>query len=102
MFAIFTTGGKQYKVSVNDVFYTDNILAKVGEQVTFDQILMVDDQIGTPYLPNAKVVCEVQKQGKQAKLLIIKHISQKHHTKRQGHRQDYTRLIVRDIKITKG
>jgi large subunit ribosomal protein L21 len=99
MFAIFTTGNKQYKVSVNDVFYAEKIEGKVGDQITFDQILMVDNNIGTPYVADAKVICEIQKQGKQPKLLIIKHISQKHHTKRQGHRQPYTKLIVKDIKV---
>jgi large subunit ribosomal protein L21 len=98
MFAIFEAGSKQYKVSVNDTFFAEKVEGKEGDTVTFDHVLMIDTNIGTPYLANAKVVCQIQKQGKQEKLLIIKHISQKHHTKRQGHRQPYTKLVVKEIK----
>jgi len=97
MFAIFTTGNKQYKVAVNDTIYIEKITGKAGDKVTFDQVLMIDDKIGTPYIDKANVVCEIIKQGKQPKLTIIKHISQKHHTKKQGHRQPYTKLIVKEI-----
>ncbi|MDR3329658.1 MAG: 50S ribosomal protein L21 [Mycoplasmataceae bacterium] len=98
MFAIFETGSKQYKVSVNDIIYAEKIEGKINDKVEFDKVLMIDKTIGAPYIANAKVICEIQKQGKQEKLLIIKHISQKHHTKRQGHRQPYTKLIVKEIK----
>ncbi|GHU48737.1 50S ribosomal protein L21 [Bacilli bacterium] len=98
MFAIFETGNKQYKVTTGDSFFAEKIEGKVGDTITFDKVLMIDQEIGKPYLTNAKVVCQIEKQGKQDKLLIIKHISQKHHTKRQGHRQPYTKLIVKEIK----
>ena len=98
MFAIFETGAKQYKVSVNDVIYTEKILGNVGDQITFDKVLMIDEKIGQPYLSNASVVCEIKKQAKRDKILIIKHIPQKHHTKRQGHRQFYTQLLIKEIK----
>lgn len=97
MFAIFQTGGKQYKVQVNDVIYAEKLEAKEKEEITFSEVLMVDDKIGTPFVKGAKVVCEVEKLGKQSKMVIIKHISQKHHTKTQGHRQPYIKLVVRKI-----
>lgn len=97
MFAIFETGNKQYKVTLNDTFFAEKIEGKSGDKIVFDKVLMIDQAIGTPYLPNTSVVCEIVKQGKQEKLLIIKHISQKHHTKRQGHRQPYTQLVVKEI-----
>jgi large subunit ribosomal protein L21 len=98
MFAIFETGAKQYKVSVNDIIYTEKLLGNVGEEVKFDKVLMIDDKVGQPFLANATVVCEIKKQGKKDKILIIKHIPQKHHTKKQGHRQLYTQLLVKEIK----
>jgi large subunit ribosomal protein L21 len=98
MFAILRTGNKQYKVSVNDIIYTEKLEGKVGDKIVFDQILMVDNQIGTPLLSGATVVGEITKQGKQPKLVIIKHISQKHHTKKQGHRQPYTQVKIKEIK----
>ncbi|MDR0985740.1 MAG: 50S ribosomal protein L21 [Mycoplasmataceae bacterium] len=97
MFAIFETGNKQYKVSQNDNFFAEKIEGKQGDKITFDKVLMIDSEIGNPYLAKAKVVCEIVKQGKKEKLLIIKHISQKHHTKKQGHRQPYTKLVVKEI-----
>ncbi len=97
MFAIFTTGGKQYKVSANDVIYAEKLDVKAGDTITFDKVLMIDSEVGAPYLDNAKVICEVEKQGKQPKIDIIHHRSQKHHTKRQGHRQPYTKLVVKEI-----
>ncbi len=98
MFAIFETGGKQYKVSVNDTIYAEKIEGKVGDKITFDKVLMCGDKIGMPYVQGSSVVCEIVKQGKQPKITIIKHISQKHHTKKQGHRQPYTKLVVKEIK----
>ncbi|MDE6477451.1 MAG: 50S ribosomal protein L21 [Mycoplasmoidaceae bacterium] len=98
MFAIFETGGKQYKVSVNDTIYAEKIEGKIGDKITFDKVLMCGDKIGMPYVQGASVVCEIVKQGKQPKITIIKHISQKHHTKKQGHRQPYTKLVVKEIK----
>jgi large subunit ribosomal protein L21 len=97
MFAIFETGSKQYKVTEKDTFFAEKIEGKSGDRIVFDKVLMLDKEIGTPYLPKASVICEIVKQGKQEKLLIIKHISQKHHTKRQGHRQPYTQLVVKEI-----
>ncbi len=99
MFAIIEIGGKQYKVAIKDEIYVEKIDKKVGEIIKIDKVLMVDDKIGTPYLPNAFVECEIAKQGKQKKLTIIHHISQKHHTRKYGHRQPYTKLIVKSIKF---
>ena len=98
MFAIFETGGKQYKVQVNDTIFTEKIEGKIGDKITFDKVLMIGDKIGMPYVQGVSVVCEIVKQGKQPKITIIKHISQKHHTKKQGHRQPYTKLVVKEIK----
>jgi large subunit ribosomal protein L21 len=98
MFAIFEVGSKQYKVSLNDTIYVEKQLGNVGDQIVFDKVIMTNDQIGQPYLNNVSVICEIKKHGKQEKLLIIKHIPQKHHTKKQGHRQPYTQLLVKEIK----
>ncbi|MBP5256806.1 MAG: 50S ribosomal protein L21 [Mycoplasma sp.] len=98
MFAIIEVGGKQYKVTEKDEIYVEKLSNKVGEKVKLDKVLMVDDKIGTPYIKDAYVECEVLKQGKQPKLIIIHHISQKHHTRKYGHRQPYTKLFVKTIK----
>jgi large subunit ribosomal protein L21 len=98
MFAIISLGSKQYKVEENSVIYTEKIEKANGEKIVIDQVLMVDDVVGTPYVEGAQVICEIEKQLKGEKIDIIKHRSQKHHTKRQGHRQQLTKLIVKQIK----
>ena len=97
MFAIFQTGGKQYQVKANDEIYVEKLDLKENSKIEFTEVLMVDDKVGNPYVKGAKVVCEVVKQGKQPKILIVKHLPQKHHTKTRGHRQPYTKLVVKEI-----
>lgn len=99
MFAIFETGSKQYKVQKGDVIYVEKLDNKEGETVSFSKVLMVDNNVGKPYLENAKVTCKVEKQGKQKKIFIIKHKRYTRSLKRQGHRQPYTKLSVTDISV---
>ena len=99
MKAVIKVGGKQVLVSKNDVIYVEKIDAEVGKDVTFDQVLMVDDKIGNPYVKGAKVVCTVEKQGKKKKIIVFKYNPKKKYRKKQGHRQPYTKLVVK--KITK-
>lgn len=98
MFAIFETGGKQYKVSVGDVIYVEKLDVAVGKEIKFDKVLMTSNKIGSPQVNGALVTATVEKQGKQKKIRIIKFKSKKHYYKRQGHRQPYTKLLIKDIK----
>ncbi len=98
MFAIFETGSKQYKVQKGDTIYVEKIDSAEGTSITFDKVLMIDSKIGNPYLKGATITCKVEKQGKQKKILIIKHKRYSRLLKRQGHRQPYTKLTVVDIK----
>lgn len=98
MFAIFQTGGKQYKVQQGENIYVEKLDKKPGEVVVFNEIMMVDSKIGNPYVSGASVSAKVVKHGKQKKIRIIKFKSKKHHLKRQGHRQPYTQLVIESIK----
>lgn len=97
MFAIFTTGGKQYKVSVGDIIYVEKIDQVEGQTVKFENVLMTDSKIGTPTVAGASVTATVEKHGKREKIRIIKFKSKKHYMKRQGHRQPYTKLVITEI-----
>lgn len=97
MFAIIEIGGKQYKVSPEEIIYVEKQEEEVGKTIKIDRVLMIDDKIGKPLLKDACVECEVVKHGKQPKITIIHHISQKHHTRKMGHRQPYTKLLVKKI-----
>lgn len=97
MKAIFVTGGKQYYVSEGDVVYVEKLANEAGSEVTFDEVLFVDGVAGTPTVKGAQVVCEVEKHGKQKKITIFKYKSKKKYRKTQGHRQPYTKLVVKKI-----
>ena len=97
MKAIFETGGKQYYVSENDVIYVEKLPNEAGSEVTFTNVLAVGTKIGTPYVEGAKVVCLVEKHGKQKKIKVFKYIPKKKYRKTQGHRQPYTKLVVKKI-----
>ena len=97
MKAVFTTGGKQYYVSENDVIYVEKLPNEVGSEVTFTEVLALDDKVGTPYVEGAKVTCLVEKHGKQKKIKVFKFRQKKKYRKTQGHRQPYTKLVVKKI-----
>ena len=97
MYAIIKTGGKQYKVAEGDSVFVEKLDAEVGDTVKFDQVLMLDSKIGSPYLTNVTVEGEVIKNGKQKKIRVFKYKSKdRSNRKTQGHRQPYTK-----VKITK-
>ena len=97
MKAIFVTGGKQYYVSEGDIIYVEKLDALVGSEVTFDEVLFVDGKAGNPTVKGAKVVCNVEKHGKQKKIVVFKYHPKKKYRKKQGHRQPYTKLVVKKI-----
>ena len=100
MFAIFVTGGKQYKVSEGDVVFVEKLGVAEGEKVTFDKVLCVNGEtlsVGTPYVQGATVVANVLKNGKSKKIDVIKYKAKKNEKKKIGHRQDYTKIQIEKI-----
>ena len=100
MFAIFVTGGKQYKVAEGDVIFVEKLGVAEGEKVTFDKVLCVNGEtlsVGTPYVAGATVVANVVKNGKSKKIDVIKYKSKKNEKKKIGHRQDYTKIQIAKI-----
>ena len=97
MYAIIVTGGKQYRAEVGDTLYLEKIEAEVGTEVTFDQVLLVGDKVGTPYVEGAKVVATVEKQGRGKKIIVFKMKPKKNYRKKQGHRQAYTKVLINSI-----
>ncbi len=97
MKAIFATGGKQYYVSENDEIFVEKLDVEPGKTIEFKEVLCVGDKTGTPYVDGAKVVCEVVKQGKAKKVLVFKYRPKKKYRNTKGHRQPYTKLVVKKI-----
>lgn len=102
MYAIIATGGKQHKAVVGEVLQIEKLEAAVGAEVEFDRVLLVVDgentQIGTPYVEGAKVVGEVSDQARGDKIEIIKFRRRKHYMRKQGHRQYFTAVKIKEIK----
>ena len=70
MFAIIKTGGKQYRVEKDKTIIVEKIDGEVGSEVTFEEVLMIDDKIGEPVLKGAKVVGEILAQKKDDKVIV--------------------------------
>lgn len=101
MYAIISTGGKQYKVSEGDVVRVEKLDLTEGETVTFDQVLMVSTDtglnVGSPYVANATVTGTVGKDGKGKKVIVYKYKPKKSYHKKQGHRQPFTEVKIEKI-----
>jgi large subunit ribosomal protein L21 len=97
MKAVIETCGKQYYVQEGTVLYLEKLDIEAGKEVKFDNVLVLDGVVGHPYVPNAVVVGEVEKHGKQKKIKIFKYTPKKNYRKTQGHRQPYTKVVIKSI-----
>lgn len=97
MYAIFVVGGKQYRAQEGDTIYVEKLEGEAGSSVSFDQVLIAGDKVGTPYIEGAKVTGTIEKQGLGKKIVVFKYKSKKNERKKQGHRQAYTKVVVNTI-----
>ncbi|NLJ81310.1 MAG: 50S ribosomal protein L21 [Firmicutes bacterium] len=101
MYAVIKTGGKQYRVAEGDTVYVEKLNLEEGEDIVFNEVLLVNSdgktQIGAPYVEGAQVVAKAVKHGKQKKIIVFKYKAKKNYRKKQGHRQPYTKLVIKSI-----
>ncbi len=101
MYAVISTGGKQYKLAQGDVCRIEKLDAEEGASVEIDKVLMIADgdniNIGTPFVDGGKITATVKSHGRAKKVEIMKFRRRKHHQKRTGHRQYYTEIEVTGI-----
>lgn len=97
MKAIFKTGGKQYYVEEKSRVYIEKLNAEAGEAVTFDEVLMVDGKVGSPFVKGATIEAEVIKNGRAKKIKVFKYRPKKKYRRTQGHRQPYTLVEIKKI-----
>ncbi len=106
MFAVIGAGGKQYKVTKNDIFSVEKMNVKPGAEIKIDKVLLAKEgnstHIGSPYLKGSHIVCEVLRQEREAKVTAYKYKKRKSEKKKIGHRRDVTVLKVKEIEIAKG
>ncbi len=105
MYAVFKSGGKQYRVSKGEKLKLEKLEANVGKKVVFDQVLSVgegkDINIGTPYLADAIVEAKVIDEGKDKKIEVVKFKRRKNYKRNFGHRQHYSLIEVTNITVKK-
>jgi large subunit ribosomal protein L21 len=101
MFAVIKSGGRQYKVSVGQTLEVNRLPVEVGEQVHFNEVLLISDAnntlIGSPLVENATVLATATKQGRGEKLIVFRYKPKKRIRHRRGHRQELTILTIDDI-----
>ena len=97
MYAVIKTGGKQYKVAAGDVVKIEKIAGEEGNEVIFNEVLALDDVIGTPLVNGASVKAKVLKQAKDAKVIIFKKKRRQNYRRKNGHRQQITLVKITDI-----
>jgi large subunit ribosomal protein L21 len=102
-FAVIKTGGKQYKVSANDVVKVEKLAGEPGDVVTFDQVLMVgngdDVTVGAPLVAGATVAGHLVHNKKQRTVIIQKKHRRQHFDRRNGHRQILATVRIGEILI---
>jgi large subunit ribosomal protein L21 len=104
MFAVFKTGGKQYRVAAEDVLKVDKIKGEPGEVVEFGEVLAVGGEnvtLGAPTVAGATVAAEVLDQGRGGKIIAFKKRRRKNSRRKRGHRQEFTLLRITEI-LTEG
>lgn len=111
-FAVIETGGKQYLVSEGDTVRIEKVKGpltasgygefKVGDEVTFDKVLLVDNgsdtTVGAPYIAGAKVTAEVTRIAKAPTVTVIKYKAKSNYFKKRGHRQPFFEVSIKKLK----
>ena len=108
MLAVIKTGGKQYLVSPGQKIKIEKLEKKEGDEVIFDQVLLLDPstisgqennklEIGSPTIKDAKVIGKVLSQGKAKKVIIFKYKAKKRYHLKKGHRQQFTEVEITKI-----
>jgi large subunit ribosomal protein L21 len=103
MYAIIRSGGKQFRAEPGKSLRIPSLSVEPGDEVTFDEVLLGasddDVKVGAPLLQGAAVTAEVVKHGKGEKIIIFKHKRRKNYRRKQGHRQGFTEVRIKDIRL---
>jgi large subunit ribosomal protein L21 len=101
MYAVFRTGGKQYRATKGDRLRVERLAGNEGDSIEFDQVLLVGEganvKLGTPLVSGSKVKAKVTGQGKGKKIEVLKFKRRQNYRRLKGHRQHYTDIEVTGI-----
>ena len=100
-YAVFKTGGKQYRVKPGDTLDVEKLYVAVDSIAEFGEVLAISDNgevtFGSPMIEGARVLARVDSHYKDKKLMVFKYKSKTRYRRKKGHRQTYTRLVIQDI-----
>ncbi len=104
MYAVFETGGKQFRAEPGARLRVPSLDAEPGEAVTFDHVLLAGDGeeqvvVGTPTVEGAVVKAEVLRHGRGDKVIVFKRKRRKGYRKKQGHRQNFTEIRIQEVAL---
>jgi large subunit ribosomal protein L21 len=104
MYAVFKTGGKQFRAEPGTRLRIPTLDLEPGASVVFDHVLLTGDgeaavQVGTPTVTGASVKAEVLRHGREKKIIVFKRKRRKGYRKKQGHRQDFTEIRVDEVAL---
>jgi large subunit ribosomal protein L21 len=101
-YAIFRTGGRQFRAEPGVTVKVPTLAAEPGSQVTFDQVLLLSDgkqvQAGKPLLEGVKVTAEIVRHGLGKKIRLFRFARRTGYRRRGGHRQGFTEIKIHDVK----
>ncbi len=104
MFAIIETGGKQYQVSEGRYVDIELLENDVESKIVFENVVMLvngkKSKVGQPFVKNASVEGSIVKHDKTKKVLVYKQRAKKGYRRKQGHRQNFTRVMINKIRTT--
>jgi len=102
-YAIFRSGGKQFRAEKGRTVRVPLLAAEPGASVTFDQVLLANsgDKVvtGTPLIDGAVVEAQVVSHGRDKKIIVFKHKRRKNYRRKTGHRQDFTEVRIKALKV---
>ena len=102
-YAIFVSGGRQFRAEPGATIKVPLLDAKPGEEVSFEDVLLASDgkrvQTGAPKVKGAKVTAEVLRHGKDKKIRIFRFARRTGYRRKAGHRQDFTEIKIADVTV---
>ena len=103
MYAVIKTGGKQYKVSKDDIISVEKLSEEAGKKIKLNEVLIISDKgkpvVGDPLIKGASVEAEIVDHTRSAKITVFKKKRRHNYRRKIGHRQDLTLLKVEEIKM---
>jgi large subunit ribosomal protein L21 len=103
MYAVFRTGGKQFRAEPGKKIRVPTLDVEPGEFITFEDVLLASDgsevQVGAPTVDGARVKAEILRHGRDKKIIVFKRKRRKNSRRKQGHRQGFTELRVDEIVV---